>query len=130
MTTDMSATNHYKSKLNMGNLDSALWFLELAEPRQYMRNALYVNSGTDRFLESAHLSGLESTDWTWSTRFCDMDNDGWVDLFFANGMIRNVMDADLQVAGAKYGAQTNPKVLGKLLRESEPLDEKNFGVSQ
>jgi hypothetical protein len=41
------------------------------------------------------LTGLAATDWTWSPKFADFDNDGWVDLFIANGMSRDFLNADL-----------------------------------
>jgi enediyne biosynthesis protein E4 len=51
-------------------------------------NALYINTGTGRCLEAAFLAGLAATDWTWSPRFEDLDNDGRLDLFVTNGMYR------------------------------------------
>ena len=92
----MSATTHYEQKIGMGDMDSQGWFLNSANPRQYMRNALYLNSGTGRFMEAAFLTGLASTDWTWSVKFADFDNDGFSDVFVTNGMVRNFMDADVQ----------------------------------
>ena len=96
MATDMAATSHYEEKVGMGNMAELGWFLKSAEPRQYMRNALYLNSGTDRFMEIAHLAGIASTDWTWSVKLNDFDNDGFNDAFITNGMVRNFMDADTQ----------------------------------
>jgi hypothetical protein len=60
-----------------------------------MRNALYVNTGTGRCLEAACLAGLPATDWTWSVRLEDLDNDGRLDLFVTNGMNRESHNADL-----------------------------------
>ena len=57
---------------------------------------LFVNSGTSQFLESAYLSGLDSTDWTWSVKFSDLDADGLVDLFITNGMTRDFQNSDLK----------------------------------
>src|SRR5207247_2056044 len=51
--------------------------------------------GGEHLLEVAHLTGLESTDWTWSPKFGDLDNDGRVDLFVANGMSRDFVNSDL-----------------------------------
>jgi hypothetical protein len=96
MATDMSATSHYEEKVGMGDMASQGWFLTSARPRQYMRNAMYLNSGAGRFMEIAHLAGISSTDWTWSAKLNDLDNDGYVDLFITNGMVRNFMDADTQ----------------------------------
>ena len=45
--------------------------------------------------ESALLAGVAATDWTWSVRFEDFDNDGRVDLQVTNGMIREYHNADL-----------------------------------
>lgn len=95
LATDMAGTNHYKSKVGMGDMSNDAWFLKVADPPQYMRNTLYLNSGTGRFWEVAFLTGLAKSDWTWSAKFGDFDNDGWVDLFLTNGMARDFMNSDL-----------------------------------
>ena len=92
---DMSATTHYKQKTTMGAMGGNAYFLEHAEPRQYMRNSLYVNTGTGRFMEAGFLAGIANSDWTWSVKFGDLDNDGRVDLFVCNGMARNFNDSDI-----------------------------------
>lgn len=94
IAVDMSATNHYKSKLNMGEMNTQGWLLEFGAPRQYMRNAVYLNSGVGRMLEAAQLIGMASTDWTWSVKFGDLDNDGRQDVFFTNGMTRDFINTD------------------------------------
>ena len=70
----------------MGSMDQHRWFLMHSRPQQYMRNALYVNTGTARFQEAAHLPGLASTDWTWAVRFGDLDDDGRLDVYATNGI--------------------------------------------
>lgn len=92
---DMSARTHYMSKIMMGDMNDSRWFLESAEPRQYMRNMLYLNTGTSRFAEIGFLAGLASTDWTWSVKFNDLDNDGRLDLFATNGSTNHSFDPDL-----------------------------------
>ena len=87
---DMSGTNHFKQKTAMGGMSENAEFLNTAVPRQYMRNAVYVNSRGGRFMEAAHLSGLADTDWTWTVRLADFDNDGRIDVFFTNGMSRDL----------------------------------------
>ena len=62
---------------------------------QLLHNALYLNTGTDRMLEAAHLAGLAATDWTWSVRFEDLDQDGRLDLFVTNGMDREQNNLDM-----------------------------------
>ena len=95
LATDMSATDHLKQKVTMGNMTGRGWFLSVAEPRQYMRNALFLNTHSERFMEIAYLAGVDSTDWTWTVKFGDLDNDGWSDLYVTNGMFRHFMDGDL-----------------------------------
>jgi enediyne biosynthesis protein E4 len=94
MGTDMSGTNHFRQKIGMGDMSKNAWFLDSAEPRQYMRNAVYINSGTGRFMEAAHLTGLANSDWTWALKFGDLDNDGYSDLFIANGMTGDLFNSD------------------------------------
>ncbi|MCA9212881.1 MAG: VCBS repeat-containing protein [Planctomycetales bacterium] len=96
MGSDMSGTNHYKQKASMGDMGTTGWFLVYPTPRQYMRNALYLNSGTSRFQEIAAMAGVSDTDWTWSLKFGDFDEDGWIDLFVTNGMNRDWTNSDLR----------------------------------
>ncbi len=99
--TDMSGTSHYKQKIAMGDMNAVGWFLEHPEPRQYMRNTLYLNTGAGRFMEAAYLAGLADTDWTWAVLFNDLDNDGRVDLFVTNGMTRDWFNSDLLIEESK-----------------------------
>jgi hypothetical protein len=93
----MAATSHYKDMTGIEEMGRGIWEGEMARALcpQYPFNALYLNNGAGRLFEIAHLAGLRATDWTWSVRFADLDNDGFVDLHVTNGMIRNFMDADL-----------------------------------
>jgi hypothetical protein len=95
LATDMSARSHHREQVMRGNFAKSDWALEFTEPRQYVRNALYLNSGAGRMLEAAYLTGAASTDWTWNPRLADFDNDGRVDLFITNGITRDMMNTDL-----------------------------------
>lgn len=94
MASDMAGTSHYRQKVSMGDMEQNRWFLLGAEPRQYMRNTLYLNTRTNRFMEVANLLGLANSDWTWSVKLNDMDNDGWVDVYLTNGMQRDYFNSD------------------------------------
>lgn len=100
LSTDMAGSTHYKAKTTMGAMTGSAWFLDNLEPRQIMRNCLFVNSGIGRdgqllpFLETAFFSQLANTDWTWSALFGDLDNDAWDDLYFTTGLERNLQDSD------------------------------------
>ena len=124
---DMSGSTHFNSKVSMGKMGAREQnFLVTAVPRQYMKNAVYLNSGTDRFMEAAHLLGLDSTDWSWAVKLADYDNDGRVDALVTNGYSRNFMDSDA----------TNDPIVKKMRAErlpewdayhhKDPLRQKNL----
>ncbi len=91
---DMSGTTHFKRKTSMGAMSDSQTFLATANPPQYMRNVVYLNSGAERFLEAAYLAGLANSDWTWGVKAQDFDNDGRVDLLITNGVSKNFNDSD------------------------------------
>jgi hypothetical protein len=110
--TDMRDRNHAEFMTGMEEIGRGLWELERVNELipQYMWNAVYLNTGTDRFAEVAHLTGMDATGWTWSARFGDLDNDGRLDAFVTAGMIRNFIDADLvdkQNVAPSLGARAN-----------------------
>ena len=94
---DMRDRSHAEFMTGMEEIGRGLWEMERVSDLvpQYMWNALYLNTGTDRFEEIAHLTGMQATGWTWATRIADLDNDGLLDTFTTAGMIRNFIDADL-----------------------------------
>ncbi len=70
---------------------------------QYSRNQLQLNAGVFPnakgpnsviFSEIACKSGVYATDWSWSALFCDLDLDGWRDLYISNGILRRSNDLD------------------------------------
>ncbi len=95
LATDMAGSTRSRRMLMDQDLDNNRWFLERSSPRQLPRNALFLATGTERVLEVARMAGLYATDWTWSPKFGDYDNDGWLDLFIANGMSRDYLNGDL-----------------------------------
>jgi len=87
LVADMASTTHQRDQRSMagereGNPDAS------AGTPKYHRSALYLNTGTGRCLEAAFLAGIAATDWTWSVRLEDLDNDGRLDLFVTNGFNR------------------------------------------
>ena len=61
---------------------------------QFTRNMLYVNQPDGNFMETALLSGIAATDWSWSSIFGDFNQDGKQDLFVANGIPKRPNDLD------------------------------------
>ena len=61
---------------------------------QFARNMLHINQGNGQFAETALMSGVSATDWSWSALFSDFDQDGHQDLFISNGIPRRPNDLD------------------------------------
>src|SRR6476646_9256224 len=55
---------------------------------EYMKecNMLWHNSGDGTFTDVAKETGTCNTGWGWAAKFGDFDNDGWEDLFAADGL--------------------------------------------
>jgi enediyne biosynthesis protein E4 len=61
---------------------------------QFGRNVLQLNNGNNTFSEISRLAGVAATDWSWGALIFDMDNDGWKDIFVANGIYKDLLDQD------------------------------------
>jgi hypothetical protein len=122
LVTDMAATSHEKDQRGMAESRGRTTEDEANPDRapQYERNALYINTGTGHFLEAAHLAGLSATDWTWSPRLEDLDNDGLLDVFVTNGMDREATNVDLL---AKQSTAETPAERISVMRDSPVLAE-------
>lgn len=62
--------------------------------RQFARNTLQLNNQNGSFSEIGRLSGVSTTDWSWGALIMDLDNDGWKDIFVANGIYKDLLDRD------------------------------------
>jgi len=123
---DMAATTHEKDQRGMAysRARTPLPSNDPAAAPQYMRNALYLNTGTGHFLEAAYLAGVAATDWTWSPRFEDLDNDGRLDLFITNGMNREYHNVDL--LDRMMAVVENPADSKRVVRSSPKFAEANL----
>lgn len=75
---------------------------------QYNRNSLYVNRGDNTFSEISYYSGLEASDWSWATRYLDVDLDGYEDLLITTGYTYDVQDLDAQQDGETNWHKQSP----------------------
>ncbi len=125
IVADMAATTHDKDQRTIAVMRSYLRDPPegSAAAPQVMRNALYLNTGRGRMLEAACLTGLAATDWTWSVRLEDLDNDGRLDVYVCNGMNRESHNADL-TARKELAASADEKI--RLERDSPVLAERHL----
>ena len=63
--------------------------------RMVKGNSLLVNDGAGRFTDVAEAAGANPFGWYWGTAHFDYDNDGWQDVYAANGWITAESHDDL-----------------------------------
>ena len=69
--------------------------------------------GDVTFSEVGRLSGVQATDWSWGALITDLDNDGWKDIFVANGIFKDITDQDyIQYTTGAY-ADIRQQILNK-----------------
>lgn len=61
---------------------------------QFTRNMLFINREGGDYQETALLSGVAATDWSWSALFGDYNQDMEQDLFISNGIPKRPNDLD------------------------------------
>ncbi len=117
LVADMAESDHVEDQRAMAESRARMRVPEDGsnEVRQFPSSALFLNTGTGRCLEAAHLAGLDATGWTWAPLWEDFDNDGRADLFVTNGMYREIHNQDLIARRAQAGG---PMARGQIARNS------------
>ena len=68
---------------------------QIAADPQIMENVLLVRGADGRYWNQAPDWGVDGTGWAWSSKFGDLNLDGYVDLYSVNGMIEERLFAHL-----------------------------------
>ncbi|EDY80911.1 FG-GAP repeat domain protein [Verrucomicrobiia bacterium DG1235] len=126
LVADMANASHEKDQRGMADSRSKSSEHQPTSPtiaEQIARNSLYLNTGLGRVLETAFLSGVDATNWTWSLRFEDLDNDGLQDLHVTNGMNREQNNVDL-IHGLFRSESAMRRV--RLMYSAPVLEEPNY----
>ena len=111
-TTEMQPYTNKRKKLfqNAANYTTYLFNEQYKYGYQYMRNTLQVNqginpeSGLPIFSDIGLIAGIEETDWSWTPLFADFDNDGFKDIFIANGFPKDIIDHDFGAFRSSVGS--------------------------
>ncbi|SOE22361.1 Repeat domain-containing protein [Spirosomataceae bacterium TFI 002] len=96
MTLDMLPEGNVRQKMVSGpdNYDKYQLLVKNGFYEQSMRNMLHLNNAGKSFSEIGQFAGVYGTDWSWSTLFCDLDNDGFKDLYITNGVKKDYTNMD------------------------------------
>ena len=103
VSVDMLPPDNKRWKLTIGGnrYDEFQNSLRLNYAPQYIRNTLQLNNGDGSFSEISQVAGVNATEWSWAPLFADFDNDGWKDLFIANGYKTDITNLDFVVYGKR-----------------------------
>ncbi len=88
-----------KTKTTFEDWDKYQYNLQNGYFHQFIRNTFHLNAGPGpdgrvHFSEIGRLAGVEATDWSWGALIADYDNDGYKDIFVANGIYQDLTDQD------------------------------------
>ncbi|WP_343125152.1 FG-GAP-like repeat-containing protein [Opitutus sp. GAS368] len=111
---DMAGTSHEKDQHMMADARSRTDERpdDATGTPKYRRNALLLGTGTGYCQEAGFLAGVAATDWTWSARLEDLDNDGHLDLFVTNGFLR---DSGVDVVKRQMSAESEAERIRLML---------------
>jgi hypothetical protein len=113
--TDMfpAQEDRVKTKTNFENWDKYQSNISSGYYKQFVRNALQLNNGDLNFSEISRYAKVAATDWSWGALITDLDNDGWKDIFVANGIYKDITDQDyIQYTNGAY-ADIRQQILNK-----------------
>lgn len=93
---------------------------------QYMQNTLHINEGDIQFKETAFLSGISSTEWSWSPLLADFNNDSYKDIYITNGILgaTNNMDFVNFISNENIQKRLGSRMTNKELPFIEEIPEK------
>lgn len=89
-----------KTKTTFENWDKYQSNIQNGYYKQFIRNTLQLNRGRANdsndvyFSEIGRYAGVYATDWSWGALIADLDNDGFKDIFVANGIAKDITDQD------------------------------------
>lgn len=121
---DMNPQDNYRSKVNMASMNIPLFWSQVDNGLhyQYMHNVFQLNSGIindiPRFSDISQMTGISSTDWSWSVLALDVDNDAKKDIFVTNGTRRDINNRDFFNNANKGLAYATPK---RVLEETQKI---------
>lgn len=96
ISMDMLPKDPYILKRSLGEDDYDTYKMKISMGYgvQVTRNNLQWNRRNGQFSEIGMYAGIYATDWSWATLLMDFNNDGFKDIFIANGIPKRMNDMD------------------------------------
>lgn len=123
--TEMLSPLHERRQQQVGADDPTYrrYYLMDHQP-QYNRNSLYLKREDNTYAEIAYYSNVQATEWSWATRFMDINLDGYEDLIINTGYTYDLLDIDTQVQMIR-GGQNISENFGEFIKNAPSLELSN-----
>jgi hypothetical protein len=123
--TEMLSPQHERRLRQMEADDPTPDRSELMEHQpQYNRNSIYLKREDETYAEITYISNSEATEWSWATRFMDVNLDGYEDLIVNTGYTYDVLDIDTQFRMIRRGRNMDEH-FGELIEDAPSLKLSN-----
>jgi enediyne biosynthesis protein E4 len=132
ITLDMWPERNDRQKMVSGpdNYEKYLQQVKNDFYQQTMRNMLHINNQGKSFSEIGQYAGISATDWSWSSLFCDLDNDGFKDIYITNGVKKDYTNMDFMNFAVQEKMNESesgiPMSIDKLLENIPATLEENY----
>ena len=121
VVAEMLSEDHYREKVSMSmqSIDRFHFLTDTMGYKYYqMHNFLYANNGNNTFSDVSQLANVHKSDWSWTSLFMDFNNDGLQDIYFSNGLYKELFHKDNK---AKLDSMMN-LVMGDMTKMNQTAD--------
>ena len=126
-TTEMLSQHHSRRAYQQRSQEHRIVKINRTDYQpQYMQNTLFLNRGDYTYADISYYSGVQASEWSWATRFLDVDLDGYEDIIINTGFAYDSIDMDYYASrGSKRAIDLdktpNLNVENKIFRNNHDL---------
>jgi hypothetical protein len=89
-------------------------------------NTLLRNRGDGTFEDTTEAAGANPPGWFWGSSFADFDNDGWQDLYSANGWVYGEPDSEIELDFLNTVVSDMPRYKSGALFDPEEFGDRSW----